>query len=44
MLEHVRDSVLKFKSYEITTCAIGYLRQTIIFPKNNDLMLNTRIK
>ena len=44
MLEHVRDSVLKFKSYEITTCAIGYLRQTIMFPKNNDLMLNTRIK
>ena len=26
MLEHVRDSLLKFKIYEITTGAIGYLR------------------
>ena len=27
MLEHVRDSLLKFKIYEITRCAIGYLRK-----------------
>ena len=40
MLEHVRDSLLKFKIYEITTRAIGYLRQAIImFTKNNDLTL-----
>ena len=25
MMEHVCDSLLRFKIYEITTCAIGYL-------------------
>ena len=44
MLEHVRDSLLKFKIYEITTCAIGYLRRKLLFWKNNDLTLNNRIK
>ena len=44
MLKHLRESLLKLKIYEITTCAIGYLRQTIMFSKNNDLTLNNRIK
>ena len=40
MLEHVRESLVKFTIYEITTRAIGYLRQAIImFTKNNDLTL-----
>ena len=43
MLEHVRDILLKFPIYEITTCAIGYLRRKLLFWKNNDLTLKLKI-
>ena len=31
MLEHRRDSLLEFKIYEVTTCAIVYLRGKLLY-------------
>ena len=33
MLEHERNSLLEFKIYEVTTCAIVYLRRKLLWPE-----------
>ena len=39
----MRGSLLKFKIYEITTCAIDYIRRKLFFWKNNDQTLTTEL-